>query len=103
MILKGIMKEYAFDVNLVKQRKERKKEKRNLSKKANVTEEKHSSQALVSSIILLSRSLASSGPFSRNERQPALLQGFRLERKKLCSCGYLLFNLGTKEITNLFS
>ena len=57
--------------------KKEKEENRNLSKNANVTKEKHSSQALVSSIIHLSRSLASCGPLSRNERQPALSQGFR--------------------------
>jgi hypothetical protein len=48
-----------------------------LAKTQTSQKEKHSSQALVSSIILLSRSLASSGPFPRNERQPALSQGFR--------------------------
>ena len=47
--------------------KKEKKKNEILAKNANVTK-KHSSQALVSSIILLSRSLASSGPFPRNER-----------------------------------
>ena len=58
--------------------KKEKKEKRNLSKKTQTSQkQQHSSQALVSSIILLSRSLVSSGLFPRNERQPALSQGFR--------------------------
>ena len=33
MILKGIMKRYTIDVNLIKKKKEEKEEKRNLSKK----------------------------------------------------------------------
>ena len=49
-----------------------------LAKNANVTKQKHSSQSLVSSIILLLRpSVSQSGPSPRNERQPALSQGFR--------------------------
>jgi len=54
-----------------------KKKNEILAKTQTSQKEKHSSQALVSSIILLSCSLASSGPFPRNERQPALSQGFR--------------------------
>ena len=49
-----------------------------LAKNANVTtKQKHSSQSLVSSITLLPRPSVQSGPFPRNERQPALSQGFR--------------------------
>ena len=59
----------------------KKKEERRKTKSQQETQtsqkQQHNSQALVSSIILLSRSLVSSGPFPRNERQPALSQGFR--------------------------
>ena len=48
-----------------------KRQKRNLSKKTQTAhKQQHSSQALVSAIILLPRSSVSSGPFPRNECQP---------------------------------
>ena len=58
--------------------KERKKNEI-LAKNTDMTQKaRHSSQALVSSIIpLLGPSGSQSGPFPRNERQPALSQGFR--------------------------
>ena len=66
--------------NIVSGREKKKEEKKKneiLAKTQTSQKQQHSSQALVSSIILLSRSLVSSGPFPRNERQPALSQGFR--------------------------
>jgi hypothetical protein len=59
--------------------KEKRKKNEILAENANMTQ-KHvtASQALVSSIILLlGFSGSRSGPFPRNERQPALFQGIR--------------------------
>jgi Na+-transporting methylmalonyl-CoA/oxaloacetate decarboxylase gamma subunit len=61
------------DSKTSKQARERtwKRQKRNLSKKTQTAhKQQHSSQALVSAIILLPRSSVSSGPFPRNECQP---------------------------------